>query len=436
MQEKKSKPVTYSYGRGGAGCARVGKASSTGSHDSKKRVVDPDIRPMPKMLELETARNRLTTGGRGGKNVYYHCLEPGVFQRVLEHETARIVARKAEEQANKEYKQEMKKRSKSTSPGDFHTSTSSLSPSRLGSRLRSASTSTFATTISGSSGGPPSTNLCSAIPYRSNSSWSASCPADSRATTPTPTNTVAPSTASSKSIASRFFSPLKQQFFGRKSGYEGVNVSSVSLSGDGDSASMSKLGVAGGSLFATTSVDPTRTTAVGSTSTTFSCNENNFGGGSASTYGPSEMRSLGTSPYQYPLQGAPRPRPVHGEQAYSTSNARRYQNWIGDAELARYDEANLMFPRERTLRPSAHTRLHIADTQTEISHRNMYGAQGSKAGALVQGQPIDIGSEEGKEGQVFTCYHLPLRSNIGYHQPGRTSRDGPNAHRRYAATYI
>ena len=47
--------------------------------------------------------------------MYYHCIEPGVFQRVLEHEQALIVTRKAEEQANREHKQELKKRSKSVS---------------------------------------------------------------------------------------------------------------------------------------------------------------------------------------------------------------------------------------------------------------------------------------------------------------------------------
>ncbi|KAG8806504.1 hypothetical protein FRC17_004954 [Serendipita sp. 399] len=200
----KTKASSYSYGRGGAGCRSKSK-------EPKKSVVDPDVRPMCRMLEIETARNRLTTTGRGGKNIYHHVLEPGVFQRVIDHETARVVAFKAEEKANKEY-QEQRKRSNSTSTKECHignreTTAHSLawlamcdrqwedepstmysllfvgpdadsllweSPAptletpRFGPRLRSASTSTFATSTSGSSStsshlSSPSSSLSSSL---------------------------------------------------------------------------------------------------------------------------------------------------------------------------------------------------------------------------------------------------------------------------------
>ena len=57
--------------------------------------------------------------GRGGTgNAFHHVVEPGVFQRVLDHEAARIIVHKAEEQANKAYKQMERKRSKSARPSD------------------------------------------------------------------------------------------------------------------------------------------------------------------------------------------------------------------------------------------------------------------------------------------------------------------------------
>ncbi|CAG8683904.1 12888_t:CDS:2, partial [Acaulospora colombiana] len=93
-----------------------------------------------------------TAGGRGGTgNVFHHVIEPGVFQRVIEHETARIVAHKAEQQADKVLKQEEIKLSKSATPYDDLSSSS-----RPSTRLRSASTSTFATSVSGSSSSTPS----------------------------------------------------------------------------------------------------------------------------------------------------------------------------------------------------------------------------------------------------------------------------------------
>ncbi|KAG8780979.1 hypothetical protein FRB91_009348 [Serendipita sp. 411] len=180
----KPKLSSYSYGQGGA-------AYRSKSREHKRHVVDPDIRPIPRMLEVETARNRLTTSGRGGMNVYHHVIEPGVFQRVIDHETARIVAIKAEEKANKLY-EERRKRTKSTSSREYH-----HDMARPGARLRSGSTSTFATSTSGSSA-------------------SASHPSSSSSFLPSSlTRSVTPTS----SITSKLLSPLKRYVNGGVNSY-------------------------------------------------------------------------------------------------------------------------------------------------------------------------------------------------------------------------
>jgi hypothetical protein len=57
--------------------------------------------------------------GRGGTgNQFHHVIEPGVFERVLNHEAARIMVHKAEKQANKVYKEADRKRNKFTTPSN------------------------------------------------------------------------------------------------------------------------------------------------------------------------------------------------------------------------------------------------------------------------------------------------------------------------------
>jgi len=52
-----------------------------------KDQVAPPPAPMEPCLEVETARDRLTTHGRGGEgNLFWHVLEEGVFTTVVHHE--------------------------------------------------------------------------------------------------------------------------------------------------------------------------------------------------------------------------------------------------------------------------------------------------------------------------------------------------------------
>lgn len=184
----KQKAVVWASGRGGSGNIHKTKDSA-----SKKRLVDPDLVRQPKQLEVETARDRATAGGRGGTgNIFHHVIEPGVFQRVIQHEAARIVAHKAEQQADKVLKQEGRKRSKSTTPYD-----DTPSSSRPSTRLSSASTSTFATSVSGSSFNTPSS---SSYHRYTSSSYTPSL--------------LSSSTSSGESMTERFFSPIKKRFLG------------------------------------------------------------------------------------------------------------------------------------------------------------------------------------------------------------------------------
>lgn len=150
-KKDKVKPVVWSSGRGGAG------NHHTKSKDAPKKVIiDPDLIPKKKVLEIETARNRSTAGGRGGRgNRYDHVLEPGVFDRVMQYESARIVESKATKEAEKSIKiEEPRARVRSILLGD---TTDSLRGSTR-SLLRSASMSTFATSVSGSSANTSSSN--------------------------------------------------------------------------------------------------------------------------------------------------------------------------------------------------------------------------------------------------------------------------------------